>query len=258
MRKLLGGWTALVLAALYLPILVMMAFSFNDSPYSLKWTGFTLDWYRSLRDNAVIRHELGNTLLLAGLSTVLATVLGTMAALAARNNFRGKRLYAALIALPVMVPDIVLAISMLALFDLLSIRLSLATAVVAHTTFNLSYVAIVVSTRLQGLDQTLELAAQDLGATPVRAFWKVTLPAILPGVASGSVLAFTLSFDDFVITYFTTGPGSGTLPMRIYSLVRFKVTPEINALSTVILVASLALIVAALKISRVPIAGGGR
>jgi len=258
MRKLLGGWTALVLVALHLPILVMIAFSFNSSPYALKWTGFTLDWYRALLRNATLHHELGNTLLLSGISTVAATVLGTSAALAARGSFRGKRLYATLVALPVMVPDIVLAIAMLALFDLLGVRLSLWTAAIAHTTFNLSYVAIVVSARLQGLDQTLELAAQDLGATPARAFWKVTLPAILPGVASGAVLAFTLSFDDFVITYFTTGPGSGTLPMRIYSMVRIGVTPEINALSTVILAASLALIVAALKLSRVPVAGGGR
>jgi spermidine/putrescine transport system permease protein len=258
MKKLLGGWTAIVLAALYLPLIVMIAFSFNDSPYSLKWTGFTLDWYRALLRNATLHHELWNTLLLSGISTVAATVLGTAAALAARGNFRGKRLYAMLVALPVMVPDIVLAIAMLALFDLLGVRLSLGTAAIAHTTFNLSYVAIVVSARLQGLDRTLELAAQDLGATPARAFWKVTLPAILPGVASGAVLAFTLSFDDFVITYFTTGPGSGTLPMRIYSMVRIGVTPEINALSTVILAASLALIVASLKLSRVPVAGGGR
>ncbi len=258
MRKFLGGWTALVLASLHLPILVMVVFSFNTSRYSLKWTGFTLDWYRALLQDRGIHHELWNTLLLAGLSTIASTVLGTLAALAARGSFKGKRLYAMLIALPVMVPDIVLAIAMLALFDLLRIPLSLGTAMIAHTTFNLSYVAIVVSARLQGLDQTLELAAQDLGATPVRAFWKVTFPAILPGVASGAVLAFTLSFDDFVITYFTTGPGSGTLPMRIYSMVRFAVTPEINALSTVILMASLALIVAALKFSRVPVAGGGR
>jgi spermidine/putrescine transport system permease protein len=258
MRKFLCGWTALVLASLHLPILVMVAFSFNTSRYSLKWTGFTLDWYRALLQDRGIHRELRNTLLLAGLSTIASTVLGTLAALAARGSFKGKRLYAMLIALPVMVPDIVLAISMLALFDLLRIPLSLGTAMIAHTTFNLSYVAIVVSARLQGLDQTLELAAQDLGATPARAFWKVTFPAILPGVASGAVLAFTLSFDDFVITYFTTGPGSGTLPMRIYSMVRFAVTPEINALSTVILAASLALIVAALKFSRVPVAGGGR
>ncbi|HLY10816.1 MAG TPA: ABC transporter permease [Planctomycetota bacterium] len=258
MRRLLGGFTALVLAALYAPIGVMVLFSFNESKYSVRWTGFTLDWYRRLAGDTTLHHELGNTLLLAGTTTVLATVLGTMAALAARDGFRGKRLYSTLIALPVMVPDIVLAIALRALFDAVHWKLSLATAVVAHTTFNLSYVAVVVSARLQGLDRSIELAGQDLGASPLRAFWKVTLPAILPGVVSGAVLAFTLSFDDFVITYFTTSPGDGTLPMRIYSMVRFAVTPEINALSTVILVASLALIAAALRISRVPVAGGGR
>ncbi len=258
MRKLLGAFTALVLATLYAPIAVMTVFSFNDSKYSIRWTGFTLDWYRKLAADTVLHDELWNTLRLAAATTVLATVLGTIAALAARNAFRGKALYATLVALPVMVPDIVLAISMRSFFRWLDVPLSLLTAIIAHTTFNLSYVAIVVSARLQGLDRSIELAGQDLGASPVRAFWKVTLPAILPGVASGAVLAFTLSFDDFVITYFTVRPGSGTLPMRIYSMVRFGVTPEMTALSTVILLASLALIVTALKISRVPVAGGGR
>jgi len=257
-RKLLGAFTALVLATLYAPIAVMTVFSFNDSKYSIRWTGFTLDWYRKLAADTVLHDELWNTLRLAAATTVLATVLGTIAALAARNAFRGKALYATLVALPVMVPDIVLAISMRSFFRWLDVPLSLLTAIIAHTTFNLSYVAIVVSARLQGLDRSIELAGQDLGASPVRAFWKVTLPAILPGVASGAVLAFTLSFDDFVITYFTVRPGSGTLPMRIYSMVRFGVTPEMTALSTVILLASLALIVTALKISRVPVAGGGR
>jgi spermidine/putrescine transport system permease protein len=257
-RKALGAFTAVVLAALYVPIVVMVLFSFNQSEYGVRWTGFTLDWYRKLAENATLRHELGNTLAIAAASTAAATVLGTLAALAARAAFRGKSLYTTLVTLPVMVPDIVLAIAMLSLFDALTVRLSLATAIVAHTTFSLSYVAVVVSARLQGMDRSIELAAQDLGAPPAAAFWKVTLPAILPGVLAGAVLAFTLSFDDFVITYFTTGPGNGTLPMRIYSMVRFKVTPEINAISTVILAASLVLIAASLKISKVPVAGGGR
>jgi len=262
-RKLLGGFTGLVLVALYAPIVVMILFSFNESKYSVKWTGFTLDWYRQLAGNEKIHKDLLNTLKISGASTVLATLLGTMAAMAGRSAFRGKRLYTTLVALPVMVPDIVLGMAMYSLFHFIDVHvvrlpLSLGTAVVAHTTFNLAYVAVVVSARLQGLDRSIELAAQDLGATPLRAFWKVTLPAILPGVVSGAVLAFTLSFDDFVITYFTTGPGNGTLPMRIYSLVRFAVTPEINAISTVILAASLVLIAGALRFSRVPVAGGGR
>ena len=235
MRKALGGFTALVLVALYAPIAVMVLFSFNESKYSVKWTGFTLDWYRKLAENELIHQDLWNTLKIAGASTVAATVLGTMAALAARETFRGKRLYTTLVALPVMVPDIVLGISLFALFRRFEIPLSLGTATIAHTTFNLAYVAVVVSARLQGLDRSIELAAQDLGATPFRAFWKVTLPAILPGVVSGAILAFTLSFDDFVITYFTTGPGNGTLPMRIYSQVRLGVTPDINAITTIII-----------------------
>lgn len=258
MRKLLGGFTGLVLAALYAPIAVMILFSFNASKVSVKWTGFTLDWYRLLAQDEKIHKDLWNTLKISGASTVLATVLGTMAAMAARSAFRGKRLYTTLVTLPVMVPDIVLGMAMVALFRFADVRLSLGTAIIAHTTFNLAYVAVVVSARLQGLDRSIELAAQDLGATPLRAFWKVTLPAILPGVVSGAVLSFTLSFDDFVITYFTTGPGNGTLPMRIYSMVRFDVTPEINAISTLILAASLVLIVGALRVSRVPVAGGGR
>lgn len=258
MRKVLGGFTAIVLVTLYAPIVVMVLFSFNESEYSVRWTGFTLDWYRKLAANDKLHEELWNTVKLALSSTAMSTVLGTMAALAARSAFRGKTLYTTLVSLPVMVPDIVLAIALLALFDAVALPLSLGTAVLAHTTFNLSYVAIVVSARLQGMDRSIELAAQDLGATPFEAFRKVTLPAILPGVLAGAVLAFTLSFDDFVITFFTKGSGPGTLPTRIYSLARFKVTPEINAISTVVLAASLGLIVTSLKISRVPVTGGGR
>jgi spermidine/putrescine transport system permease protein len=257
-RKALGLYAALVLLALYAPIAVMVGFSFNRSKYSVKWTGFTLEWYEKLAADRRLHQELKNTLVIAAQSTVLSTLLGTMAALAARSAFPGKRLYSTLVSLPVMIPDIVLAIALLALFEAVRVPLSTGTAVLAHTTFNLAYVAIVVSARLQGMDRTTELAAQDLGATPWAAFWKVTFPAILPGILAGAVLAFTLSFDDFVITYFTTGPEGATLPMRIYSLARFNVSPEINAVSTVILGASLVLIVASLRLSRVPLAGGGR
>jgi spermidine/putrescine transport system permease protein len=258
MRRLpLAVTTALVLAALYAPIAVMAAFSFSKSPY-FQWTGFTLDWYRTIFENHAIRSSLRNTLVLASVSTVFSTMLGTVAALAARDAFRGKRLYTTLVSLPVMVPDIVMAIALLALFRFLDLKLSLWTAAVAHVTFNLSYVAVVVSARLEGMDRTTELAAQDLGATPFAAFWKVTFPAILPGIVSGALLAFTLSFDDFVITYFTTGPDSTTLPVLIYSKVRFGSTAEMRALSTVMLAASVALIGASLKFSRVPVTGGGR
>ena len=257
MRKALGLWTALVLAALYVPVVIMAVYSFNASKH-LRWTGFSLDWYRRLAENRDLAGALGNTLLLALLATVLGTLLGTMAAMGARHSFRGKKLYTTLITLPVMVPDIVLAIALLSLFRALGLGLSLVTAAFAHTTFTLSYVALVVSARLQGLDPSLEDAARDLGATPFQAFCRVTLPAIGPGVISGALLAFTLSFDDFVITYFTNGPESPTLPVLVYSMVRFGVTPEINALSTLILGASLVMIAVSLKISKLPLSGVGR
>ena len=257
MRKALALWTALVIAALYVPVVVMAVYSFNASKY-LRWTGFSLDWYRRLAENRDLGGALGNTLLLAALATVLGTLLGTMAALAARRSFRGKKLYTTLITLPVMVPDIVLAIALLSLFRATGLGLSLVTAALAHTTFTLSYVALVVSARLQGLDPSLEDAARDLGATPLQAFWKVTLPSIRPGILAGALLAFTLSFDDFVITYFTNGPESPTLPVLVYSMVRFGVTPEINALSTLILAVSLGLIAVSLKVSKLPLSGVGR
>jgi spermidine/putrescine transport system permease protein len=258
MRKALGVWTGIVLVALYVPIAVTGAFSFNRSK-STSWTGFTLDWYGKVFRDHNLRDAVEKTLGIALASTAVATVLGTVAALAARETFRGKRLYTTLLSLPVMVPDIVLAIALLSLFYALGIPRSLGTAVIAHATFDLAYVAIVVSARLQGMDRSVELAARDLGATPWGAFWRVTFPAILPGILSGAVLAFTLSFDDFVITYFTAGTGNTTLPWRIYSMMaRMGLDPSISAVSTLILAASAALIVAALKLARVPVAGGAK
>ncbi len=257
MRKILAAYTALLLAGLYAPIAVMGLFSFNASRH-FRWAGFTLDWYARSWENRDLRAALWNTVALALVSTALSTVLGTAAALAARPAFRGKRLYAALVSLPIMVPDIVLAVALLALFRTLGASLSLWTAALAHTTFNMSYVAVVVSARLEGIDRTVELAARDLGATAWGAFWRVTFPAILPGIVSGALLAFTLSFDDFAVTYFTAGPGGATLPVKIYSMVRFGVTPEINAVSTALLAASLGLLAVSLRISRIPLAGGGR
>lgn len=253
MRKLLGAFTALVLAILYAPTLVMAAFSFNESRYAVKWTGFTLTWYEKLWNNHTMWTALKNTLLISAGAAVVAAVLGTMAALAMRHAFKGKRAFATLVSLPIMIPDIVLAVSILALISAVGGHPSIWTAIAANATFNLSYVAIVVAARLDGLDRSAELAAMDLGATPFAAFRKVTLPAILPGVVSGTILAFTMSFDDFVITYFTTGPGETPLAVRIYSMMRGDVTPEINAVSVVILAVSLVLILAALAIAKPPL-----
>jgi spermidine/putrescine transport system permease protein len=248
MRRILGAFTALVLAILYAPTILMVVFSFNQSRYAIRWTGFTLNWYREMLGDHQLGMALSNTIIISTGSALLAVMLGTMAALAMRRVFPGKRIFATVVSLPLMIPDIVLAVSILAMIYAAGMRPSLLTAIAANTTFNLSYVAVVVSARLDGLDGSLELAAQDLGATPFRAFWNVTIPAILPGVVSGALLAFTMSFDDFVITYFTTGPGDTPLAVRIYSMMRGEVSPEINAISTVILAVSLVLIVAALRI----------
>lgn len=257
MRRALGAWTVLVLAALHAPVLLLAATSFNAGKYRA-WEGFTLRWYRELWADGAVRSALANTLVLSLAGTAIATLLGTLAALAAREAFRGRRLYAALVSLPVTVPDIVLAISLLLLFRTLGIPLGLGTAAIAHATFDLAYVALIVSARLEGLDRSLGPAAQDLGATPWQAFWRVTFPAILPGVLSGALLAFTLSFDDFVITYFTAGAGNPNLPVLVYSKMRFGVTPEINALSTVIFVVSLAFVAVSFRLSKVPLGGSRR
>jgi spermidine/putrescine transport system permease protein len=257
-KRLLGAYTALMLLVLYAPILVMVLFSFNESKYQVRWVGFTLRWYAKLSGNREIGDALRSTLILAVTSAAGATVLGTMAALAARRAFRGRKLYDWLVTLPLMVPDIVMAFALLALFLAVGVKLSLTTAFLAHVTFSLSFVAVIVSARLSALDPNLELAAQDLGATPAGAFFRITLPQLRPAIIAGALLAVTLSMDDFVITYFTTGPGSATLPVKIFSMVRFQVTPEINAVSTLLLLVSLALITVAVRVGRLAPTGGVR
>lgn len=256
-RRALGAYTGLLLLALYAPLGVMALYSFNTSRYP-RWEGFTLDWYRRLAGNHAVLDALGRTVVLALIATALSTALGTIAALAARRAFRGRRLYALLVTAPVLMPDIVLAYAALALFRALDVGLSIGTAACAHTTFNFAYVAIVVSARLEGLDPSLELAARDLGATPAQAFWKVTFPALAPAILSGALLAFTLSFDDFVLTYFTAGPGGSTLPVYVYSAIRHGVSPELNAVSTLLLAVTLGLLLVAARFSKIPVPGGAR
>lgn len=249
MNRVLTGWTIGVLVLLWVPIVLLAAFSFNEARFATTFTGFTLDWYRRLFEDGELKGIFVNTLVIAGGSAVLSTVLGTMAAMGLRGTFVGKRLASALVTLPVMIPDIVLAISLLVLFRAGGIPLSLGTALVAHTTFNLAYVAIVVAARAESLDPSLEAAAMDLGCRPLEAWFKVTLPALAPAIASGAILAFTLSFDDFVITYFTTGPGDGTLPVKIFSMVRHGISPKVHALATLILAGSVVLVVLARSIA---------
>jgi spermidine/putrescine transport system permease protein len=219
---------------IYLPILVLVIFSFNTQKLNVRWEGFTLHWYGELSRDANILLAARNSLIIATVSTLVATIIGTLAALSLqRYSFRGKTLSEATLYIPVIIPEVVMGIALLAFFVQVGISLGLLTITLAHVAFNIPFVTLVVRARLHGFDRAIEEAAMDLGANELTTFWRVTLPTIMPGVLSGALLAFTLSLDDYVITYFTAGPGSTTLPLRVFSMVRFAVTPEVNALSTV-------------------------
>ncbi|EPY2272016.1 extracellular solute-binding protein [Clostridium sporogenes] len=244
-------YATLVYIFLYLPIFVLVAFSFNKSKLNATFTGFTLDWYKNLINNTQILEALKNSLIIAFISTFFAVIIGTLAAIGMyRYKFKGKKAMEGLLYIPVVIPEIVMGISMLAFFSSLNLTAGLITLILAHITFCISYVIIVVRARLDGFDSALEEAAQDLGATPWQTLTKVTLPVISPGIISGALLAFTLSLDDVIISFFAAGPDSNTLPLKIFSMVKFGVTPEINALSTVMMVFTLSMVVIAEGIRR--------
>ena len=244
-----SGIAAAALFLLHLPVLVLMAFSFNASRFSMEWSGFTLDWYARLLERDDILEALRASLVVALASTALATAFGTLIALAlARHVFPGRRIYQGLLYLPIVTPEIVVGISLLVLFATAGVRLGLGTITIAHVAFNISFVAVVVLARLHGTGRDLEEAAMDLGAGPWTTFFRVTLPQILPGVVAGALLAFTMSFDDFVITFFVAGVGSTTLPLLVYSMVRRGVEPTINAISTIILVVTTVAILVAYRL----------
>lgn len=244
-------YATLVYIFLYLPIFVLVVFSFNKSKLNATFTGFTLDWYKNLINNTQILEALKNSLIIAFISTFFAVIIGTLAAIGMyRYKFKGKRAMEGLLYIPVVIPEIVMGISMLAFFSSLNLPAGLITLILAHITFCISYVIIVVRARLDGFDSALEEAAQDLGATPWQTLTKVTLPVISPGIISGALLAFTLSLDDVIISFFAAGPDSNTLPLKIFSMVKFGVTPEINALSTVMMVFTLSMVVIAEGIRR--------
>lgn len=218
---------------IYLPIVILIIFSFNTQKINVAWEGFTLRWYGVLVNDQNVILATRNTLIIAFISTLVATVIGTLAALALqRYRFPGYAAVDSALYIPVIIPEVVMGISLLAFFAAIGLTLGLGTITISHIAFNIPFVALVVRARLHGFDKSIEEAAMDLGANELTTFWRVTLPTILPGVLSGALLAFTLSLDDYVITYFTAGPGSTTLPLRIFSMVRFSVTPEVNALST--------------------------
>jgi spermidine/putrescine transport system permease protein len=228
---------------LYAPIVVLIIYSFNASRLAYTWKGLTLDWYRTLLEDQAILSALKNSLIVGFSSTAISTVLGTMVSLAMeRYDFWGKVPFDALLYLPIIIPDIAMAVMLLMFFVLTKMPLGIYTIIISHVAFNISFVAVVVRARLAQFDLTLEEAAHDLYANNWQTFRRITLPLLMPGILGGALLAFTLSLDDFVITFFTAGPGATTLPLRIYSMVKLGVTPEVNALSSILLLVSMILV----------------
>lgn len=224
-------------AFLYLPIVLLVIFSFNESRLVTVWGGFSTKWYVSLFNNQGLMDAAWVTARVAFISATVATVLGTFAALALTRytRFRGRVLFSGMVFAPLVMPEVITGLSLLLLFVSIGLDRGFMTVTLAHITFTMCFVAVVVQSRLVSFDRSLEEAAMDLGATPVRTFLQVTLPVILPAIVSGWMLAFTLSLDDLVIASFTSGPGATTLPMKIYSQVRLGVTPEINAVCTLLI-----------------------
>lgn len=257
-------------AFLYIPIAILIIYSFNSSRFNAVWRGFTLDWYRNLLGvgggetgvtDVLIWEALKTSIEVGVLSTILATIFGTAIAIAMeRFRFRGRSLLEALLFLPIVIPDITMGVSLLVFFSLvfklienllgIHLVLGLATVIIGHVAFNISFVAVTVRARIAELDPAMEEAALDLGANELQSLWRVTLPLISPAIVSAALLAFTLSLDDFVITFFTAGVGTTTLPIFVYGMIKFSVTPAINAISTLMLLASLILVVGSLRAQR--------
>jgi spermidine/putrescine transport system permease protein len=242
-RPWLLGVSLIDMLFLYAPIAIMIAFSFNASRVSADWSGGTLRWYRDLVSDQALVASTYNSLIVALVSTALATMLGVAAAVGLeRVPVRGQRFIEAGLVLPLVVPEVMMAVALMLFFVIVKIPLSLGTVIVGHAAFNLPVVMVIVRARLRKLDPRLQEAAYDLGATPWQAFYRITLPLLAPAIVGGMLMAFTISLDDFIVTFFTGGPGSTTLPLKVYSMIKSGVSPVINALSAVLVLVSMALI----------------
>lgn len=242
----LCAYAMAILAFLYLPLLILALYSFNESRINAVWSGFTFDWYLSLFKNRRVLEALTNSLIVAVASTLVSTVLGTTAAIALNKyQYKYKNVINGLLYLPILIPEIVMGLSLLVLFSQAHIPLGKTSLILAHITFCVSFVVITVNARLEGMRPELEQAAMDLYATPFQTFRYVTLPLAMPGIVAGALMAFTLSIDDFIISFFVAGPNSTTLPLYIYAMVKRGISPEINALSTLLMLATIVLVVLA-------------
>ena len=232
--RLLATWTGIVFVFFYLPIAIMILFSFNQSKLNIVWTGFTLEWYTSLWQDRGLVRTLQNSLIVATATTLLSVVLGTAGGwLLFRYRYRASTVLETLVFLPMIVPEVILGVSLLILFVTIGMKLGYTTIVISHVTFCFPFVMAAVQARLAGLDPSLEEAALDLGATPVQAFTKVIVPYLMPAIVSGALMAFTLSLDELIVTYFTASAGTRTLPLEIFGRVKKGLDPTLNAISTV-------------------------
>ena len=249
--RALAAHAGLVYLFLYGPIAVLIVLSFNDSGLPTVWTGFSTRWYSALASNQAIISSVLNTLIVAVISTGIATALGTLLALGLEQG-RRSGLLDALVFVPMIIPDIVLAIALLSFYNLLNMTLGLHSIILSHVVFNIAFVCAVVRTRLKNFDHSIVEASIDLGASEIGTYWRIVLPVIFPGVLSGALLAFTLSVDEFIIAFFTAGagPASTTFPMQVYSMIRFGVTPEVNAIATLVLGVSFTLILLSQRLGR--------
>ena len=235
--RLLATWTGVVFVFFYLPIAIMILFSFNQSRLNIIWTGFTLEWYAALWRDSVLVRTLQNSLIVASVTTALSVVLGTVGGwLLYRYRYRASGLLETFVFLPMIVPEVILGVSLLILFVTIGLQLGYTTIIISHVTFCFPFVMAAVQARLAGLDPALEEAALDLGATPVQAFTKVLVPYLMPAIVSGALMSFTLSLDELIVTYFTASASTRTLPLEIFGRVKKGLDPSLNAISTVFVV----------------------
>lgn len=256
-RLWLRLWLLAVFVFLYAPIAILVVFSFNDSRRNIVWQGFTTEYYVRAAQNTALLEAFSNSLIIAVVSTVLSTIIGALLALALwRFRFPGRSALDGAAALPIVIPEICMGVALLVFFNRvgwpsgLPWPLSLTPIIIGHIAFSFPFVAVVVRARMAGFDRSLEEASKDLGASEWQTFWRVTVPFMKPGLIAGGLLAMTLSLDDFVITFFTSGPGTLTFPVQVYSMVRFGATPEVNAASTVLIVVTVLLTIVAVRWQR--------
>lgn len=236
-RKWSNLYLAIMILLMYFPLVMVVIFSFNESRLSANFTGFSLKWYETLANDRDLKEALFNSILLGVLSCGISAIIGTLGAVGmARVKYKTKGMMEYLSTIPIMIPEIILGMVFLVFFSMLNLPFGMTTLVIAHTTFCIPYIFMMVKARLVGIDKSLEEAARDLGAGPIRTFFDITMPLIAPAVLSGSLLAFAMSFDDVVISIFVNGPRLNTLPVKVYAQLKTGVTPEINALCTIILV----------------------